>query len=264
MPIHPSAVVDRLAEVDPTAFIGPHVVIEGPVQIGADCDLGASSVVLGHTEIGRGTRVHPHAVIGGVPQDRRYEGGVSYCRIGEDCSIREGATVHRGSAPGSTTIVGDRCLLMTNSHVAHNCRLGDDVTLVSGSLLGGYVEVGGKAMISGHACIHQFVRIGELALVSILARVVQDVPPFFIAGRDGGIVGENRVGLMRAGLLAEEKHEIKAAYRVIYRAGLGRNAAVDYLAATVKTDAGRRLLDFMAGDSPRGVATRSPNSARAA
>jgi UDP-N-acetylglucosamine acyltransferase len=264
MPIHPSAIVDRLAEIDPSAVIGPHVVIEGPVQIAAECELGASAVVLGHTQIGRGCRIHAHAVVGGVPQDRRYDGGVSFCRVGEECTIREGATVHRGTAAGSATIIGNRCLLMTNSHVAHNCRLGDDVTLVSGSLLGGYVEVGGKAMISGHACVHQFVRIGELALVSILARVVQDVPPFLIAGRDGAIVGENRVGLLRAGLLAEEKQEIKAAYRVIYRAGLGRNAAIDYLSSSVKTAAGRRLLDFMSGDSPRGVATRSPNSARAA
>jgi UDP-N-acetylglucosamine acyltransferase len=153
---------------------------------------------------------------------------------------------------------------MTNSHVGHNCTLADDVTLVSGALLGGHVQVGRRATISGHAAIHQFVRIGELALVGILARIVQDVPPFFLTDQGGAIIGENRVGMTRAGLLPEERREIKAAFQVIYRAGLGRSAAVEYLAGNVSTDAGRRLLEFMAGDSPRGVATRSSRSARAA
>ncbi len=264
MPVHPTAVIDPLATIDSTATIGPHVVIDGPVHVGPGCRIAASAVLLGNTEIGAGSRIHSHAVIGDVPQDRRYEGGVSYCRIGRDCVIREGATVHRGTAVGSATTLGDRCLLMTHAHVGHNCQLADDVTLISGCLLGGHVEIGAKAIISGHACIHQFVRIGELALVSILARIVQDVPPFFVAGRDGAIIAENRVGLMRAGLSAEEKREIKAAYRVIYRAGIGRSAAIAYLVQAMKTSAGRRLLDFMSGDSVRGVSTRSPRSARAA
>lgn len=264
MPIHPTAVVDPRAEVHASAKLGPHVVIDGPVTIGANCVLNASCVVMGHTEIGAGTKIHSHAVVGDEPQDRKYTGAVTYTRIGPECTIREGVTIHRGTAPGSATTVGARCLLMTNSHVAHNCTLADDVILVSGSLLGGHVEIGRRAMISGNAAIHQFCRVGELALVGILARITQDVPPFFLTDQSGTIVGENRVGMTRAGLSPAERQEIKTAFRVIYRAGLGRSAAIEYLAGAVCTDAGRRLLEFMAGDSARGVATRSPNSARAA
>jgi UDP-N-acetylglucosamine acyltransferase len=264
MPIHATAVIDRRAVVHPTACIGAHVVIEGPATIGADCVLDPLAVVLGGAEIGAGTRIHSHAAVGGEPQDRRFDGGLSYCRIGPQCIIREGATVHRGTAPGSETIVGARCMLMTNSHVAHNCVLGDDVLLVSGSLLGGYVQVGSRALVSGNAAIHQFVRIGELALVGIGARIVQDVPPFCITDQQGDVVAENRVGMTRAGLSADERREIKAAFRHIYRAGLGRGEAIEYLAAGMTTAAGLRLLEFMTGESLRGVATRSQAARRAA
>jgi UDP-N-acetylglucosamine acyltransferase len=153
---------------------------------------------------------------------------------------------------------------MTNSHVAHNCRLDDDVTLVSGALLAGHVQVGSRAVISGNAAVHQFVRIGELAIVSGLAKVVQDVPPFAMTDRDGAVVGENRIGLMRAGLSSVERSEIKAAFRLLYRSGLGRNEAVQQLSAIVTSDAGRRLLAFIAHDSKRGITRDSLAIRRAA
>jgi len=264
MPIHATAVVDAAAEIDPSASIGPFVVIDGPAKISANCILGPAAVILGRTTLGRGCRVHSHAVVGDLPQDNKFNGDASYCQIGEGTVIREGATVHRGTAAGSSTIVGERCCLMTNSHVGHDCRLGDGVTLVSGALLGGHVEVGAGAIISGHAAVHQFVRIGELALVGILARIVQDVPPFCITDREGQVVGENRVGLMRARFKPEERDEIKAAYQAIHRTGLGRNEAVEYLQRAVKTDAGRRLLDFFAAESKRGAGIRAYKPGRAA
>lgn len=256
MAIHPTAVVDSAAVIDPSASIGPFAVITGPVEIGADCVIDATAIVMGHTTLGAGCRVHAHAVVGDSPQDHKYRGEVSYCRIGEGTAIREGATVHRGTAPGSTTLVGKRCLLMTNSHVGHNCELGDDVVLVSGALLGGHVEVGQRAIISGNAAVHQFVRIGELALVGILARITQDVPPFCITDQEGNVVAENRVGMKRAGFTVGERMELKAAFSAIYRDGIGRNAAVKYLQSTVATDAGRRLLAFFATDSSRGPGMR--------
>jgi len=264
MSIHASAVVDPRAIIHPTATIGPGAIVDGPVRIGGGCTLDPLAVVLGHTDIGAGCRIHSHAVIGGEPQDRKFAGEVSYTRIGPDCVIREGATVHRGTTPGSATTVGARCMLMTNTHVGHNCTLADDVILVSGALLGGHVEIGARAMISGNAAIHQFVRIGELALVGILARITQDVPPFFLTDQQGTIIGENRVGMTRAGLTADERREIHAAYRMIYRTGLGRSAAIEYLIGAASTPAGQRLRDFMIGDTRRGVATRSHESARAA
>lgn len=264
MSVHPTAIIDPHAVIDPSASIGPYVVIEGAVRIGADCRIAASAMILGNTDIGAGCRIHAHAVVGDVPQDRDYEGGESYCQIGEDCVIREGATVHRGTLPGSATIVGNRCTLMTNSHVGHNCVVGDDVVIISGALLGGYVEIGRKAVIAGGAAIHQFVRIGELAMVSGLAKVVQDVPPYSLTDRDGAIVGENRVGLLRAGLTGLERSEIKIAFRIIYRSGMGRDAVIDELRSSLTTFAGQQLIDFIAHSSRRGVRRRSTPLRRAA
>jgi UDP-N-acetylglucosamine acyltransferase len=251
--IHPTAIVDPRADVHPSAEVGPHAVIDGPVRIGANCRVAPFAVLMGNTSLGSGCRVHSHAVIGDEPQDRAYVGGTSFVRIGNDCVIREGATVHRGTADGSETVVGHRCLLMTNSHVGHNCVLGDDVVLVSGSLLGGYVEVGNRAVLSGNSAVHQFVRIGELAMVSGLGKITQDIPPFFMTDRDGAIVGINLVGLIRAGFTAEERREIKHAHRQIYRNGLMHAAAVQQLTNTLTTPAGLRLLAFLTGESSRGI-----------
>lgn len=264
MPVHPTAIISPLAGIDPSASIGPYVVIEGAVQVGAGSDIAAGAMILGNTVIGPGCRIHSHAVVGDVPQDRTYLGGESFCRIGENCVIREGATVHRGTRPGSATVVGDRCQLMTNTHVGHNCEVGNDVVIVSGALLGGYVQVGDKAVIAGGAAIHQFVRIGELALVSGLAKVVQDVPPYCMTDRDGSIIGENRIGLLRARMSAAERSEIKNAFRLIYRSGLLRDAVLDQLRTTLTTLAGRTLIEFMTNDSKRGVRRESIPLPRAA
>lgn len=257
MSIHSTAVIDPRAQVHPTAILGPYVIVEGPVHIAADCHIAAHAVLMGHTAIGPGCRIHSHAVIGDVPQDRAFQEETSFVTIGAGCTIREGATVHRGSTEGSSTVVGDRCLLMTNTHVGHNCMLGDDVTLISGALLGGYVEVGSRAVISGNAAVHQFVRIGELAMISGLGKIVQDIPPFFMTDRDGAIVGVNRVGLLRGGFSELERAELKNAFRIIYRAGLGRADALKMLEVSVTTETGRRLLTFLKENSRRGVSRDS-------
>lgn len=264
MSIHPTAIIDPLATIDSTTSIGPFAVISGPVQIGPACRIAASAVILGDTEIRAGCEIHSHAVIGDLPQDRAYNGGPSWCRVGENCIIREGVTIHRGSAADTGTVIGDDCMLMTNSHVGHNCHIGPGVTIVSGALLAGYVHVGPRATISGNAAIHQFVRIGELAMVSGLAKVVQDVPPFFMTDREGAVVAENRVGLMRAGLSALERQEIKAAFRAIYRCGMSHQAALDYLAGYLTSDAGHRLLAFLSEKSKRGLSRDSNRLRRAA
>jgi len=254
MSIHPTALIGEQAQIDPTAVIGPHVVIEGPVTIGAQCRLAPGVVIYGPTTIGNGCQIHAHAVIGDVPQDRAYAGEESFVRIGNDCIIREGVTIHRGTLPNTETVIGDRCMLMTSCHVGHNCVLEHDVIMISGSLLGGYVHVGTGAVISGNAAVHQFVRIGELAMISGLGKIVQDIPPFFMTDREGGLVGVNRVGLMRRSFTSHEREEIKAAYRIIYRSGLGQLQAFKQLVDMVKTDAGQRLIAFLAAKSRRGIA----------
>jgi UDP-N-acetylglucosamine acyltransferase len=153
---------------------------------------------------------------------------------------------------------------MTNSHIGHNCEIGGGVTIISGALLAGYVRVGPRATISGNAAIHQFVRVGELSMVSGMAKIVQDVPPFFMTDREGAVVGENRVGLMRAGLTSDERQEIKAAFRVIYRSGLSHQAAVEYLSTYISSAAGHRLLAFLCEKSKRGLSRDSQRLRRAA
>jgi UDP-N-acetylglucosamine acyltransferase len=264
MSVHPTAIIDPLATIDPTTIVGPYVVISGPVRVGPACRLAASAVILGNTEIGAGCVIHSHAVIGDLPQDHAFDGGESLCLIGAGCTIREGVTIHRGTAAGTATVIEDDCLLMTNSHIGHNCEIGRGVTIVSGALLAGHVRVGSGATISGNAAIHQFVRVGELAMVSGLAKVCQDIPPFFMTDRDGAVVGENRIGLMRAGLKPLEREEIKAAFRVIYRSGLSHHAAVEYLSGYVLSEAGHRLLDFLAEKSRRGISRDSYRRRRAA
>lgn len=253
MPIHSTAVIDVQARIHPTAEIGPHVVIEGPVSIGPDCVVGPFAVLLGHTEIGAGCRIHSHAVIGDLPQDRAFQGGVSYCRVGAGTIIREGVTIHRGTAAESATVVGERCFLMTNSHVGHNCVLGDDVILISGSLLGGHVHVGARAVISGNAAVHQFVRIGELAMISGLAKIVQDIPPYCMTDRSGAVVGVNSVGLRRAGFTSVERAEIKEAYRILYRSQHDSRQARELLARSLTTEAAARILKFVDDSSKRGL-----------
>lgn len=253
MVIHASAFVDTQAEVDPSAELGPHVVIEGPVKIGAGTRLGPSVVVIGHTEIGAGCIVHSHAVIGDVPQDHKYQGQPSYCRIGMGCVIREGVTIHRASVAGATTVVGDRCYLMTNSHVGHDCVLDQEVTLVSGALLGGHVQVGRKAIISGNTGVHQFVRIGELVMIGGVAKVCQDVPPFTITDQLGAAVGLNTVGLIRDGISNIERDEIKTLFKIVYRSGMPFAAALDLAKSQAVTDAGKRFASFFSTDSHRGI-----------
>jgi UDP-N-acetylglucosamine acyltransferase len=231
--------------------------VDGPARLGPGVVLGPHAAVLGHAVLGPGCRVHAAAVVGDLPQDRAYAGGVTYCRLGAGTVVREHATVHRGTAEGSATVLGENCQILAGAHVAHNCLLGDAVQVVNGALLGGHVEVGRRAIVSGNAAVHQFVRIGELALIGGLAKVTQDVPPFLMFDGPGRCVGVNVVGMRRAGCTEEVREEIKAAYRLLYRSGLPWRAAVEASAALALTDAGRTLAAFLQTPSRRGIAARA-------
>jgi UDP-N-acetylglucosamine acyltransferase len=252
MPIHKTAIIDNCAVIDPTAEIGPFVTIEGPVHVGAGTRIGPHVSLAGWTLIGADCQVYPHAAIGHAPQDLAYDGAESLCRIGDGTIVREGATVHRGTAAGSSTVVGKDCFLMVNSHVAHNCVLGDRVVLANGVLLAGHAHVGDRAFLGGGAVVHQFARIGELVMVAGLARVSADVPPFFTAGGDNRCLGVNIIGLRRAGFTPAERDEIRRAYRLLYRSGTSFAGAIDHLAGTIETEPGQRLLQFLQNPSKRG------------
>ena len=252
MPIHPSAVVDPQAEIDPEADIGPFVIIEGPVRIGAGTRVRGSAYLSGWTEIGRGCDIHPFTTVGNLPQDFRYDGERSYCKIGDGVVIREGATIHRGTQPESSTVIGDECLLMTYCHLGHNVRLGRRVKVQHMAALGGHVEADDDVIISTYALANQFIRIGKLGFLSGNGRIGMDVPPFMIAYGDSTIIQHNVVGMRRAGYDAASLRDIRQAYRTLYRSGLTFGKAVARLAETVETDAGRELLSFVQVDSRRG------------
>lgn len=258
MGIHNSAYIHPDAEIHETCEIGINVVIDGPVRLGPGCQLGHSVIVLGNTEIGAGCSIHSHAVIGDTPQDHKFSGSLSFCRIGQDCVIREGVSIHRACVEGASTTIGDRCYLMANSHVAHDCIVADDVTLVNGALLGGHVQVGPKAIISGNVGVHQFVRIGELAMIGAVAFVGQDIPPFMMTDHRGSVVGLNTIGMRRAGFTVAERNEVKSLFKVMYRSKLPAEAAKELASRLPATDVGHRFMQFFHHESRRGVGHIAP------
>ncbi len=253
MPIHERAIVDSKAEIDPTADIGPNVVIEGEVRIGPNTKVYPSVYISGWVTIGANCQIHPGALLGHLPQDFHFTGERTYLEIGDGTVIREFASVHRGTQPESKTVVEPNCMLMAHSHVGHNCILDEGVTLINGVLLAGHVEVGARAVISGNSVVHQFVRIGELAMIGGLTRVTMDVPPFFMVAHDSECVGVNSVGMRRRGFDQAERTEIRQAHRTLYRSGKLFRDAVATLAEQVKTEPGKRLVAFLQSEGKRGI-----------
>ena len=253
MSIHPTAVIDPQAEIDADVAIGPYVVIDGPVKIKRGSRVMAHAYLTGWTEIGADNEIHPGAVIGEAPQDKAYKGEETYLRIGDHNIIREHAQIHRGTAPGSSTIVGNRNFLMANSHIGHNCNIGDNVTLANGALIAGYVEMGNHVFISGNCVVHQFVRIGDYALMRGLSGTSRDVPPYAIIDWQHTVRGVNVIGLKRAGFDDKRIREIREAFRVLFRKGRNLSLAVKELEMHERANSDvSALLDFIKS-SKRGV-----------
>jgi len=226
--IHPTALIDPQAKLGRDVEIGPYVIIDGPVQLGDGCKVGPHAFLTGHTRIGDGTVIHTGSVIGDVPQDLHYKGGVSYTRVGKNCIIREYVTIHRGSAEGSATEVGDNVMLMGFVHLGHNCKIGDGAIIANATLLAGHVEIGRRAFLSGGVLVHQFVRVGDMVMVRGGERFGQDVPPYCMLA-DGYIQGPNTVGLRRAGIPGDVRMKIREAIKILFRSGLPRPNALAVL-----------------------------------
>jgi UDP-N-acetylglucosamine acyltransferase len=262
MPIHPSAVIDSKAEIAADVEIGPYVVIEGPVKIGRDTRVMAHAYLTGLTEIGENNEIHAGAVLGDAPQDRAYKGQQTYLRIGDNNIIREHVQIHRGTAAGSATTIGNNNFLMATSHVGHNCRLGDNIILANGALLGGYVEVDDNVFISGNCVVHQFVRIGAYSLMRGLSGTSRDVPPFAIIDWQHTVRGVNAVGLKRAGFDEKRIRAIREAFRILFRQGRNLALAIKEVEESNKANQDvAALLDFIKA-SKRGVcfgASESPS-----
>jgi UDP-N-acetylglucosamine acyltransferase len=233
MSIHPSALVDASVVLAPNVTVGPFAVIEPDVEIGAGCDVRAHAVVKRFTTIGAGCVIHEHAVLGGEPQDISFKGGRSGVRVGERTQLREGVTIHRSTRVGGETTVGSDCLLMAYVHLGHDCAVGDGVIVANNTAFGGHVTIERKAFVSGQVAVHQFCRIGRLAMVGASAKVVQDCLPFVITdGHPARARGLNVVGLRRAGFGASELRVLKEAYRLLLRSSLPLEEALQRLAAS--------------------------------
>ncbi|MEK7865197.1 MAG: acyl-ACP--UDP-N-acetylglucosamine O-acyltransferase [Planctomycetota bacterium] len=250
--IHPTAVVDPKAELADGVEVGPHAVIDANVRVGAGTRIGPSAYLTGYTEIGLENTIGCGAVIGEAPQDVGFKGGVTRVRIGDRNVIREYATIHRGTAEGSETVIGNDVFLMATAHVAHNCRIADRAIVANGALLAGYVELGERAFVSGNVVVHQFVRIGRLAMIGGGARVSKDVPPFALVEGNSLVRALNVVGLRRAGLSSVVRNRIKEAYRTLYRRGLSHDEAMARLESEADLPELRELVAFLRG-SKRGL-----------
>jgi UDP-N-acetylglucosamine acyltransferase len=258
MPYHTN-VIASTARVHPEARIGPGTtvgdfcVIEPDVSIGAGCVLEPYVYVKRWTTMGDRNRISAGTVLGTDPLDKNFTGERSYLRIGSGNIIREHYTISRGTQPESITEIGDENYIMTSGHIAHNCRIGDRIVLCSCALVAGYVEIEDDAFISGGVVIHQFSKIGRLAMIGGNTRVNSDVPPFFLyAGFNVEAKGINVVGLKRAGYKASQVAVLKKAYHLLYRAGLKLEEALARIENEIPTPETLHLVRFVRG-SQRGI-----------
>jgi UDP-N-acetylglucosamine acyltransferase len=251
--IHSTAIVDAEAALHPTVSVGPYVVIDGPVRIGAGTRLMAHAVVRGATEIGARNVIHPGVVLGGEPQDLAFrDEATTYLTIGDDNVFREHVQAHRGTVAGSATVIGDRNYFMQNAHVAHNCRVGNDAIVAGGALLAGHVELADRAFVSGNCVVHQHVRIGTLALLRGLSRTSRDVPPFCIMDGTHTVRGVNVIGLRRAGFDAGRIASIRRAVKTLFGRPTHLGRALASVEANDPSDDVRHLVAFIRA-SKRGV-----------
>ncbi len=261
MGIHPTAIVHPDAIIGDGASIGPYCVIGAHVRIGANCDLISHVVVDGHTEIGEGCRIHPFVVLGHGPQDIKYRGEPSRLTIGRNCVLREHVTMNTGTPKGGLhTRVGNNGFFMVASHVAHDCVVGDNVTLVNNVMLAGHSQIGDNVIMGGGSAVHQFTRVGHNAFIGGLAAVEHDVIPYGMAiGNRAYLGGLNIIGLKRRGVSRADIHVLRAAFRQLFAPGRTLAENVDAVAAAFPDQAivGEVLAFVRAGGKRRLLTPRS-------
>jgi UDP-N-acetylglucosamine acyltransferase len=243
--IHPTAVIDPSARIGVNVKIGPYVVIDAKVVVGDGCEIGPHVYLTGGSELGKNNRVHAGAVIGDLPQDLRFKGEETKVLIGDGNVIREHVTIHRSNKPEEETRIGSNNLFMANSHVGHNSVIGNHVIIANGALLAGHVTVEDRVFISGNCMLHQFVRVGTLALMQGGSGISKDLPPFMIAAGNNGIAGLNTIGLRRAGFTSEERLELRKVYHTVFRSGLKFREALAQAKTECGSEKARVLLNFL-------------------
>lgn len=252
--IHPTAIVDRGAEIADGVEIGPYCVIGAHVVIHEGCRLASHVNLIGHTRVGARTVIAPFASLGTPPQSVKYRGGPTRLVIGEDCDIREAVTMNTGTeSDRGVTEVGSRCMFMAGSHVGHDCQVGDDVILANNAVLGGHVVIGQHSFLGGQAAVHQYVRVGESVMVSGVSGVAADVIPFgFARGSYAYLEGLNVVGLRRRRVARADLLRLRRAYRTLFFGeGLFRDR-LDSVADEFAADSGvGMVVDFIRSGGSR-------------
>lgn len=250
--LHPSAQIDPAAQLGEGVRVGPNAIIEAGCIIGDGCEIRANAVITGGALLGPRNQIGYGAIIGAEPQDLAYKGAPSRVEIGAENIIREYVTIHRGTAAGSVTRLGDKNFLMAGVHIAHNCLLGSQIIIVNNTLLAGHVQVEDRAFFGGATIVHQHVRIGTLIMTHGGADLKKDVPPYFLACKGSTVAGLNRVGLRRAGISQETRRALQAAFDLIYLSGRNVSQAVQELRAKFHAPEIKHLLEFLEG-SKRGI-----------
>ena len=250
--IHPTASIHPQAKLGANVRVGAHAVIDADVELGGDCVVGPLVHLTGVTKIGAGNQFHAGSVIGDAPQDLKYHGEPTRLVIGDKNVFREHVTIHRSNKLTEDTVIGSNNFFMAGAHVAHNCLVGNHVIFANGATLGGHVTVQDRAFLSGHCLVHQFCRVGTLAIMQGGAAISKDLPPFTVARGDNGICGLNTVGLRRAGFSAEERLELKKLYHFLFRSGQMLRAALAEAGKNFTSPGAKTLLAFVAA-APRGV-----------
>jgi UDP-N-acetylglucosamine acyltransferase len=245
--IHETAIVDPQAVLGSGVKIGPFCVIGADVIIGDGTVIDTHVVIEPFTSIGKDCQIHSGTVLGGKPQDRKFKDERSYLRIGDRNILREYVTIHRATGEGNATVIGDDNMLMAYCHVGHNCTFGNNIMMANNVGISGHVIVEDRANFGGMTGVHQFVRIGKLAMLGGFSKVVQDVPPFMIAdGRPMKVYDLNIVGLRRNGVPAKVRSELKQAYKLIYRMDLNLSQAIESIENDIDPSPERDyLLDFI-------------------
>ena len=258
--IHPSAIIHPSVVLEPGVQIGPFCVIEEEAHIGANSVLHANVIVQKYTRIGKECEIHGGAILGGAPQDTKFKGEKSFLEIGDRNVIREFVTIHRASGEGQATRLGDRNMLMAYVHIGHNCEIGSGITIASYCGVSGHVTIDDSANISGVVGIHQFCRIGTLAMIGGVSGVVQDIPPYMLAnGQRARVFDININGLRRAGVSPKVRGELRMAFKLLYRANFNQSQALEAILSEIPTSPELELLLNFIRESREGFNGRGKN-----
>lgn len=226
--IHPTAQIGEGVELADDVVVGPFSTIEDNVRVGAGTVIGSHVLIGRNTTIGEGNQIFQGAIVGSLTQDLKYDGGETWLDIGNHNIIREYVTINRGTADGSRTVVGNHNAFLAYTHIAHDCIVGNHVVMSNLSTLAGHVEVQDGAVIGGYVGIHQFCKIGAIAMIGGMSKVTKDVPPFMkVQGNPAKVFGLNSVGLERNGISREDRRILRQAYDLLYRSGYNVSQAVD-------------------------------------